>query len=412
MSVDDTPLWKRAAKKVLPYKAREALRRKAVLMLHSWNSLTTVQNKNRAGINLIGHIRGDFGLGESCRLVAQALQAAQIPFALHNIPLNGPAKEENLTWEAYEQPNLPYGINLVHLNPNEMMGAVKERVLGGRYNIAYWLWELPEFPAEWMYTFKLVDEIWTPSEFVTEALQKYTHKKVCTMPYGFVKPVIEAGCGRNRFGLPEDEFLFLISYDGNSVSERKNPLGAVRAFCEAFPEGIEKVGLVIKATHAREEDIQNIKKWMGKRHTYILTESYPKAVFHSLIQTVDAYVSLHRAEGFGLVMAEAMLLKTPVIATAWSANMEFMNEDVACLIPAKIVELQEDYPPYHKGDHWAAPEEEKAVEYMKLLFENREFGRSMAERAQQYLSEKLTPELSGEKMMQRLQEIKKILGDT
>lgn len=407
--MENTPLWKRTAKRLIPHKQREFLKRTAVLAYYEGNKLTAKKRSCAPGVNLIGHIRGDFGLGESCRIVAGALKEAQVPFSIYNIPLNGPAKEENLNWADYEADCVPSGINLIHLNPNELIGAVRKRVFNGHYNIGYWLWELPEFPREWDYTFRLVDEIWTPADFVTQAIQKRTKKRVYTMPYGFSEPPTKRECTRSYFGLPEDKFLFLISYDGNSVSERKNPLGAVRAYCEAFPDEEKDVGIVIKATHAREEDLRKIEQLLRGRNVYVLTDSFEKAEFNSLVKNVDVYVSLHRAEGFGLVMAEAMLLGTPVIATAWSANMEFMNDEVACLVPAEIVALQEECPPYHKGDHWANPDESKASQWMRRLYTDREFGAQLAEKAQRYMKEKMTLQNAGNKMRERIQEIEKTI---
>lgn len=408
MSKENIPLWKRIAKKVIPPKGRETLKR---IVVRAYIRLNRMGSKPEglSGVNLIGHIRGDFGLGESCRIVAGALKAAEVPFCIYNIPLNGPAKEENIIWKDYEQSTLPYKVNLIHLNPSQLVGIVGKQILKGHYNIGYWLWELPEFPEEWDYAFSMVDEIWTPSDFVTQAIQKRTSKPVLSMPYGFAMPPIKETCTRAHFGLPEDRFLFLISYDGNSVSERKNPLGAIHAFCCAFrPE--EKVGLVIKATHPRDEDLEQFEGLLADYHWNLLTDSFEKTKFNSLLCDVDVYVSLHRAEGFGLVMAEAMMLGTPVIATAWSANMEFMNSDVACMVDAKVVELAKDCPPYHKGNHWAEPDEAQAAGFMQKLYRDRTFYQYKSEAAREHLVKKLTLRNSGQNMQKRLEEIERKIG--
>ncbi len=403
----NVPLWKRLAKQVLSKQHREGLKGIVVQIYARLDRLRVKECVYPAGVNLIGHIRGDFGLGESCRIVASLLKEVEIPFSIFNIPLNGPAKEEDMTWVDYEQKTAPYSINLVHLNPNELFGVVGKGLLKSRYNIGFWLWEVPEFPSEWSYAFELMDEIWTPADFVTQAIQKCTQKRVYTMPYGFRTPPTKDACTRRYFGLPNDQFLFLVSYDGNSVSERKNPLGAVRAYCKAFSGAEKDVGIVVKATHAREEELKKIIELLDGYNVYILTDSFDKAEFNSLIKSVDVYVSLHRAEGFGLVMAEAMLLGTPVIATAWSANMEFMNEDVACLVPAEIVALDEECAPYHKGDHWAQPDEMQAAKWMRKLYVNRTFGMELAEKAQRHMEENLTLQSAGKRMQERIEQIEK-----
>lgn len=345
-------------------------------------------------------------MGESCRIVAGMLKASDVQFSVCNLSQNGNAAESNMTWRDLERNELPYPVSLVHLNPNEIANAIwrlDRKKLMESYNIAFWLWELPEFPQEWNYTFKLFDEIWTPAEFVSDSIRRCTEKPVYTMPYGFLEPVTDEMYNRKYFGLPEEPFLFLFSYDGNSVSERKNPLGAVRAYYTAFNTTEENVGIVIKATHAQPLDLQLIQEYLnGYPHVYILTQSYSKEEFNSLIKCVNAYVSLHRAEGFGLVMAEAMLLGTPVIATAWSANMEFMDENTACLVDAEVVELGREIPPYHKENHWAQPNERQAAQWMRRLRDDEGFAAILAERAQKHMRESMTYERAGQRVYERL----------
>lgn len=360
------------------------------------------------GVNLIGYIRGDFGLGESCRLVADGLSRSGIPFSVRNLSVHGDAPETNDSWQAFEQNALPYRINLIHLNPDGLQTGVWKLGFGtfcGRYNIGFFLWEQPELPDVWMPALELMDEVWTPAEFISDAIRKYTRKPVYTMPYGLPIPPTDNRFNRSYFGLPEDLCLFLISYDGYSSSERKNPLGSVRAFCDAFSPQ-ESVGLVIKATHAREEDLQTIRALLKEySHIYVLRDSYSKVEFNSLVACADVYLSLHRAEGFGLVMAEAMLLGTAVVATNWSANTEFMNEQVACMVPAKLVELDRDCYPYQKGSHWADPDEHAAAKMMRKLYENPTKRTVLAAYAKQFAKEKFSQQRAAERIRQRLREL-------
>lgn len=361
------------------------------------------------GVNLIGHIRGDFGLGESCRLVAGVLQKTGLPFIIKNISVYGDAPETNITWSLMEGRELPYQISIIHIDPVRIKNSIFKLGLStfqNHYNIGFFLWEQPEFPKEWGYAIDLMDEIWTPAEFISQAIRKCTTKPVHTMPYGMTKPETSENYQRNHFGLPNDVFLFMVSYDGYSSSERKNPLGSVRAYCQAFSKEETGVGLVLKATHAREEDLQQFRTLLdGYPNVVILKDSYGKVEFNSLITCVNVYVSLHRAEGFGLVIAEAMELGTAVIATDWSANTEFMNEDVACMVPAEVITLEQDSPPYKKGTHWADPDEAVAAQWMRKLYFDKDFYQKKVQKAQSYIQEKLSQTGAAERMRKRIEEL-------
>ena len=139
------------------------------------------------GVNLIGHIRGDFGLGESCRLVAGALRLSGLFFTVRNVPVYGDAPETNESWRTYETGELPYGVNVIHLNPDGLANYTWQLGLDtfrNHYNIGFFLWEQPEFPSKWKCAIDLMDEIWTPAEFISQAIRRCTDKPVYTMPYG------------------------------------------------------------------------------------------------------------------------------------------------------------------------------------------------------------------------------------
>ena len=218
---DHSPKWKQVLKQITTPEMRDGFKKMAVQLYGARRKSQKDRiNELPLGVNLIGHIRGDFGLGESCRLLAGMLKESGIPFTI----LNGSAQETNMSWSEYEKKDCPYSINLIHLNPNELANALwrlDRKVLNGHYNIAYWLWEIPEFPPEWDYAFSVFDEIWIPAEFVYRAVEDREKKPVYTIPYALPTPQIEEKYDRAFFGLPEGTFLFGISYDGNSVSERK-----------------------------------------------------------------------------------------------------------------------------------------------------------------------------------------------
>jgi glycosyltransferase involved in cell wall biosynthesis len=314
----------------------------------------------------------------------------------------------DMSWDHKITDTAPYNVNLIHINPYELPIAfykIGREVWDRRYNIAFWLWELERFPEHWVGAIKLVDEIWTPSDFAGEGIRKVTDKPVRTMPYALAEP--ETGAyGRVDFQLPDDKFLFLCMYDCNSFMERKNPMAAIHAFKRAFTAEENGVGLVLKLNNPQENDIHLLKNELsGYGNWYIIDRVLEKTQVNALIACADAYVSLHRSEGFGLVPAEAMLLGTPVIATGWSANTEFMAEGTACLVDFRFVTIEEDCGPYEAGNRWADPDVSQAAGYMRKLFEDEGFRRQIADSAKAHIKEKLSPERSAAMMRDRIEEI-------
>ena len=360
------------------------------------------------GVNLIGYIRGEFGLGESCRLMAKCLDCTGLDFALYNYELVSVKRFNDHSWDHKVTNSATYNINLIHINPFDLPIAyfrMDRQIWDAHYNIAFWLWELEKLPDQWKNALNLVDEIWTPSEFASEAFRKATHKPVRTIPYG----ISSLECGdfeRKYFNLPTDKFLFLCMYDSGSTIERKNPIGVIRAFKRAFSRDEENVGLIIKVNNPQQEDMHKIRDaFADYRSVYIITDVMDKTQVNALIACSDVYVSLHRSEGFGLVPAEAMLLGTPVIATGWSANTEFMNKTSACLVDYRFVTIEKDCGPYEAGNRWAEPDENHAASYMRKLYENEDFRRSMIDNAKIHINSKLSPEHAATLVKDRITEI-------
>ena len=363
------------------------------------------------GVNLIGLVRAEMGLGQSCRLLADTLEYSKIPYSLYDFELPSTLLHaEDHSFDDKISDELSYGINLIHINPDEMLlmyDRLPKESWDYSYNIAFWLWELEEIPESWKKYFAMLDEIWTPSEFISRNLRKVTPLPVKTMPY-CVSAQTDRRFDREYFHLPKDVFLFLAMYDSNSTMERKNPMGAVDAFKKAFSKHDRHVGLVLKVNNAREGDLCILKEALKDYpNIYYITETLKKTEVNTLIADCDVFVSLHRAEGFGLVMAEAMLVGTPCIATNWSSNTEFMNSNVACMVDYTFTKLEKDCPPYKKGAVWADPDTDQAAQYMKRLAADKKFYQDLFQAARSYANKKLGMEQASENIQSRLAQIYK-----
>lgn len=398
--------------KLLPLSLLRKMKRSMIAnsygKLEKLNILPYENGRYEHGVNLIGNICAESGLGQSCRLVASALDQTGFPLSIYKYEQLGAEGQGDHSWKNRLSKELPYDVNLIHINPHELGLAFMQQdasVWNYRYNIGYWLWELEEFPDEWIPCFQCLDEIWAPSEFICNAIRKKTTLPVRCMPY-YVDVHIGTIYERKHFGIPEDKFLYLMMYDQSSCMERKNPIGVLNAFKMAFEKENKNVGLVIKINNPTPESRRQIRSVLdGYTNIYLIEETLSRDEVNSLTKCVDVVVSLHRAEGFGLVLAEAMLLGTPTVATNWSSNTEFMNENVACMVDYELITIEKDMPPFKAGNRWADANLDQAAGYMKKLYEDKEYYEMIRKNAKEYAEEKLGMDQAAGRMRERLKEI-------
>jgi len=360
------------------------------------------------GVNLFGYLKAQMGLGQGARLMAHAIAHVHLPHTFINVCLGNPASHNEKEFEPFLTKYPFFNTNIVHINPEQtplLRQLYSHRAWDKRYNIAFWLWELESFPSNWNNQFDYFDEIWTPSTFTSSSISKSTHLPVITIPYGIQTE--DTTCySRCHFRLPEDQFLFLCMYDVNSTMERKNPIGAIEAFFSAFPANSMDVGLVIKINNATKANLAELNAYIGERkNIFIISQLMSKTEVQSLIKVCDVFVSLHRSEGFGLVMAEAMNLGIPVIATNWSANTDFMKPDNSCLVDFRFTDVNNLYYRSKRGQRWADPNVEHAATYMKQLFTHENLYERISHSGQDYIQKEFSMQASAKKIKTRLQEI-------
>jgi glycosyltransferase involved in cell wall biosynthesis len=211
---------------------------------------------------------------------------------------------------------------------------------------------------------------------------------------------------RSRFGLPDGTFLFLFTFHMASIMERKNPLGLIAAFVEAFGKD-DTVGLVLKTASRNmyPEQLAELRDAGAGYNVIIIDDDYTREELLALMNACNSYVSLHRSEGYGLTMAEAMLLGKPVIATNYSGNLDFMSDENSLLVKYDLVTLDRDYPPYDAGMRWARPSTSHAAECMRKVRDNPEWARELGVKAKADLARRMSLKESGRKVADRLREI-------
>ncbi len=320
------------------------------------------------GVNVAGYVKAESGVGEVARLVVAALDAASVPCSV--VPFDKTSSRQATTALEYRIAAPEHPTNIVCVNADQFEGFVEsigDELLSDRRTIAVWQWEVERFP-DWMARAEShVDEIWVASQHAAHAVREQTTKAVHVFSLPVVRPM-PSSRSRASLGLPEG-FIFLFCFDFDSVFERKNPLGVVAAFSRAFPPG-SGPQLVIKSVRgdAHPEDLAPLRAAAAERPDIHVLDGYlDRGDQAGLMAACDAYVSLHRAEGFGLTIAEAMALGKPVIATGYSGNLEFMDETNSWLVPYELVPIPQGYDPYPAGALWAKPDIDVAAEVMRRI---------------------------------------------
>ena len=361
------------------------------------------------GINEYGFFKEENGLGQGTRMYARSIEEAGIPHRFIHLDFLEWLPQDELSFADKLDEKPKYAVNLIHLNPDQWDRAslcFPKRNFDRHYNIGVWLWELETLPKPWLKYLDYVNELWVPSEFVARAVRKETAKPVLVIPYGM--ELKSESMDRADFDLPEEAFIALSMFDSHSYVHRKNPMAAIEAFTEAFA-GNPDAMLIIKANHPKEEETARLEEQLkaaGVRYR-LIRERMSRERLNALIGCCDVFISLHRSEGFGLPVAEAMSLGTAVVATNWSSVTELMNENCACCVGYELVPVGDRYQYVEEGQVWADPDIHEAAGYLKKLYEDLEYRRRIALAGQEHIRQVLSVEKSGEVMKKRLDKILK-----
>lgn len=304
-----------------------------------------------------GFLSAPSGLGEGARRMLAELAAQGIEAAGADLTA---ALRQGQQAAPMQPPAPGPGTLLLHVNGFMLpwaLGALGKSAVGRKRVIAYWAWELPRLPPEWRRGFRAAHEIWVPSRFVAEAVREAGSLPVRVVPHPMPMPD-PAPLGRDAFGLPADAFVALAMFDAGSSIARKNPLAAIRAHRAAFGDRPDRI-LLLKThnTAGAGAAWHEVAAAAQTPNIRILDGALQARDVWALIAAADVVLSPHRAEGYGLAIAEAMALGRAVIATGWSGNMDFMTGPGCIALPYALVPAEDPQATYHHpAMRWAEPD--------------------------------------------------------
>jgi glycosyltransferase involved in cell wall biosynthesis len=351
-----------------------------------------------------GYLRGNLGLGAAARGYTDALRAADVPVATETIAAHAPGPNQPPPPErVFDDLRLPEGlepeVNLLAVNAYDLPGFAErmgEDALRSRYTIGQWAWETDAIPPHWDSAFDYVDELWVYSRYVAENLARATDVGVPVVVVPIPVEAPDPAGARVPFELP-DRFLFLFAFDLFSTLERKNPVGLIEAFKRAFQPNDGPV-LILKTIngHYRPEARERLRHASGGREDIRLIDAAVEpAEMAALVTRADAVVSLHRAEGFGLLPAEAMALGKPVIATGFSGTTDFMTPANSYLVDWELTQVGPEGEHYPPDGTWAEPSLDHAAALMREVYEHADAAAARGARARADIESKLSPRAVG-----------------
>ena len=327
--------------------------------------------KPAPGVTVVGFLRGELGIGESARQLVAALEAAGVPCGTVAVDPDGGTRARSPLAPAGDGRIREITVLAVNADLTPGVAASVPQHLTRSHRVGMWYWEVEDFPPSQHAGFAALDEIWVATDFVRRAIEPHSTVPVHTLTPPLPQRGADPSLGRTELGLPGGRPVLLFSFDFLSTAERKNPWGLIDAFSRAFAPNEGPV-LVVKSINAdrRPADAERLRVAALRRPDVLLREDYLDAgARDALVAHCDAYVSLHRSEGLGLTMAEAMAWGKPVIATGYSGNLQFMTEENSFLVPWSPALVPDDAPPYPPGSRWADPDLDEAARLMRLVVE-------------------------------------------
>ena len=359
------------------------------------------------GVDVVGFFTAEHGVGEAARVLVSTMKSVDIAVSTINY-----TDTQSRLGHPYSTDDVSrFKAALVSMNAEQLTHSPNRlgaNFYSNRYVIGQWFWELEQAPEWYAPAWPMVNEMWAPTRFIEHMLRNSAPKNVTIsyVPLPVTRPPIDASLSRAHFNI-DDRFMFLFAFDFMSVMKRKNPLGLIDAFTRAFPAG-SGAQLVIKAINGdkRPNERAQLMAAAAQHPDITVMDAYLSRVeTSSLMNLADCYVSLHRSEGLGLTLSEAMSHGKPVIATNYSGNIDFMDTTNSYLVSWERVAVGQNAEGYAADATWAEPNINEAAQMMRFVFENQTEAAQIGQNAQSDILNRFSEAASGAIMKSRLSEI-------
>jgi len=362
----------------------------------------------REGVRFIGYVEANLGLGESLRGLIDSAADASLRFAIWPFNINVESRFAcPFRPESYDTDGA-YPINVIETATDQLplvRATIGEPLLSGSYNVLRTYWELPFAPASWQPLLEWIDEIWAPNAFVADAFRRIFPGPIVVIP-PCVEPQPPQKLARSHFGLKDEVFYFLFSFDYFSYPARKNPVGVLQAFQAAFDKKDARVGLVIKSTGSRTHfpEIRAIINRAAKSdpRIVVIDRTLTRGEIVSLMADCDCYLSLHRSEGFGLGMVEAMVHAKPVIGTDFSGSQDFLSAETGFPVPCQLRPIRPGEYVESDGQVWAEPDIKAASQAMRDVMADPEATARIAQAGQAFVRQRYSRSNVGAELAARV----------
>ncbi len=400
-----SPLQQRASDYITYSSTRNAGKKRGFVRFDGQSFQTGIKDY-KPGCNIIGSALRVSGISKGLREMAVAMDKTQIPFSTYNYR---PKKNDLPASELIGpmQKTLPYKANILVLNDNILVREALEPKdkFKKHYNIVYPAWEYTKLAFDRMYSTNIAHEFWTISRFNQEVYAQQSVQPVIHMPE-VIEPRLTRSYSRREFGLPDSAFIFCFMFD-HEAHDRKNPMGLIRAFQKAFTP-TDNAYLVLK-THKGSKDDPILKQLheaiKPNQNIQIISCMLPDEGVYGLLSVIDCYVSLHRSEGFGRTLVEAMKFGKPLIATNFSGSTDYVNSKIACPVDYKLIDCDDPVTNamHAVGMQYADPDIDHAIHCMKKVAADSHYAKTIAAAGQAFVDKQYSYENVGRIIRERLE---------